>query len=59
MKVTMEFDPKFGKKVLLLSSGSVEQSRLIDNLTDEEIMQKCFKYGCVPYCFSNVKIVEE
>lgn len=59
MKVTMEFNPKFGRKVLRLTCGSVEESNLIDELTDEEIMQKCFEHGCIPYCFNNVEIIKE
>lgn len=57
MKVTMEFNPKLGRKVLQLSSGSVEQSKLIANLTNEEVLKKCFEHGCVPYCFSNLEII--
>lgn len=59
MKVTMNFNPEYGRKVLVLASGSPEQAKIVSNYTDEEVFQECFKHGCVPYCFSGPKIVEE
>lgn len=59
MRIIMDFDVELGRKVLMLTAGSMEQVELIKKYSEEEVLKKCFNHGCKPYGFTHiVKICE-